>query len=146
MSTFRSPLKVIVLDDGDRYQLDEEFSYYRENNENEIINIERGYITDFASVPRLFWSIFPPFGRYTKSAVLHDRLCDAFLKKEKWSDVLKNSNFVGSEEKLNKKVTRKEADKIFLESMKAIKVGKFTRWTLYSFVRFYAIFRYGWSK
>lgn len=32
-----------------------------------------GFITDFASVPRSFWSIFPPYdSRYAKAAVIHD--------------------------------------------------------------------------
>lgn len=38
--------------------------------------VPSGYRTDFASVPRFFWRIFPPIGRYCQAAVLHDWLCD----------------------------------------------------------------------
>ena len=37
-----------------------------------IIVIPAGTTTDFASIPRTFWSIFPPFGRYIRAAILHD--------------------------------------------------------------------------
>lgn len=34
--------------------------------------IPAGRITDLASVPRLFWFVFPPFGLYTHAAIIHD--------------------------------------------------------------------------
>lgn len=30
--------------------------------------------TDFASTPRFLWAFFPPYGKYTEAAVLHDYL------------------------------------------------------------------------
>lgn len=36
--------------------------------------IPLGFRTDFASVPRILWSAFPPFGKYCHAAVLHDYL------------------------------------------------------------------------
>ena len=33
-----------------------------------------GFWSDGASVPRIFWSIFPPWGKYTRCALLHDYL------------------------------------------------------------------------
>lgn len=30
--------------------------------------------TDFASVPRFLWALFPPYGKYTEIATLHDYL------------------------------------------------------------------------
>lgn len=36
--------------------------------------VPKGFVTDFASVPRPFWSIFPPDGKYAYAAVLHDWL------------------------------------------------------------------------
>ncbi|TLD84260.1 DUF1353 domain-containing protein [Helicobacter trogontum] len=142
MSKFRDPLHVKVLDDGKSYQVIESFTYYLEDDNECLLVVENGFITDFASVPRIFWSIFPPFGRYTKPAVLHDRLCVAFLNKELWNNVAIN------EAKLpvklhNRFVRRSEADKMFLESMKSIKVNVFTRYILYFSVRLYAILQYG---
>lgn len=39
------------------------------------ITVPEGFWTDLASVPRIFWSIFPPYDpRYAAAAVLHDFL------------------------------------------------------------------------
>ena len=58
------------------------------------IDVPTGFITDFASVPRIFWSILPRDGKYTYPAILHDYLY--------WSQTL----------------SRKEADEIFRIGMK----------------------------
>ena len=42
----------------------------------EVIEAPQGYRTDFASVPRMFWRLIPPFGRYQRAAVIHDYLCE----------------------------------------------------------------------
>ncbi len=34
--------------------------------------VPKGFVTDFASVPRLFWSLLPPMGRYGYAALFHD--------------------------------------------------------------------------
>lgn len=77
------------------------------------IIIPAGFVTDFASVPRFFWRLIPPTGRYTRAAVVHDflyrtpRLC-----------------------------TRAQADAVLYEAMKfPCHVGFFTRWTIYAGVR-----------
>lgn len=36
--------------------------------------VPRGFQTDFASIPRVFWRVLPPTGRYGKAAVVHDFL------------------------------------------------------------------------
>ena len=122
MASFLKPLLVKVLDDGKYYELIEELSYYRESNKDDIIIIPKGFIFDGATVPRIFWTIIPPLGRYTRAACLHDYLIDVKWRKEKV-------------------ITRKEADIIFLESMKAIKVNKLLAYTMYSAVRFYSIIK-----
>ncbi len=38
------------------------------------VNVPIGFITDFASVPRPFWSALPPDGEYTYAAIIHDFL------------------------------------------------------------------------
>lgn len=47
---------------------------YEDTKSGKMIEVPRGFATDFASVPRLFWSAFPPCGDYTPSAVVHDYL------------------------------------------------------------------------
>lgn len=48
------------------------------------VNVPSSFVTDFASVPRLLWSIFPPEGDWCEAAVMHDylytsRTCSRFL-------------------------------------------------------------------
>jgi hypothetical protein len=73
--------------DGENWQLHEPMSYTA--NDGTTIFIPAGFVTDFASVPRLFWNILPPTGVYDRAAILHDFLyrgqvfprarCDALL-------------------------------------------------------------------
>jgi len=71
----------------------------------------KGFKTDFASVPRIFWRIFPPWGVYSPAAVIHDYLYR-----------------YGS-------VSRKAADDIFLEIMTTLKVPYWKRYSMYWAVR-----------
>jgi len=36
------------------------------------VNVPKGFVTDFASIPRIFWSILRPDGQYTYPAIVHD--------------------------------------------------------------------------
>ncbi|HEX9173692.1 MAG TPA: DUF1353 domain-containing protein [Telluria sp.] len=36
--------------------------------------VPAGFVTDFASIPAVFWSILPPDGEYAYAAVVHDYL------------------------------------------------------------------------
>ncbi|PAF44172.1 DUF1353 domain-containing protein [Helicobacter sp. 11S02629-2] len=117
MSSFTKPLKVEVLEDGKSYKVLEPFYYYREDDNSKTIDVPVGFITDFASTPRILWSVLPPFGRYAKASVIHDFLCERFHKG------------------LN---TRKEADYIFLEALKASKVAPSKIYTLFLGVRLYS--------
>lgn len=38
------------------------------------VTVPKGFVTDLASIPRLFWSALPKTGRYAYAAVLHDYL------------------------------------------------------------------------
>jgi len=38
------------------------------------VEVPVGFVTDFASVPRFFWSILRPDGEYTYPAIIHDYL------------------------------------------------------------------------
>ena len=76
----------------------------------EII-VPRGFVTDFASVPRLFWSMLPPIGRYGYAAIFHDFTY--------WQQT----------------ASRDEADKLFHDTMLELTVGTVTRNVLYYSVR-----------
>ena len=70
-----------------------------------------GFVTDLASIPRIFWAIWPPAGQYSPAAIVHDYL---YFKK---------------------RLTRKESDKVFLEAMKRLCVPWHRRTLLYMGVR-----------
>ena len=38
------------------------------------VQVPRGFVTDFASIPRPFWSLLRPDGDYTHAAIIHDFL------------------------------------------------------------------------
>jgi hypothetical protein len=38
------------------------------------VTVPVGFVTDFASIPRIFWTLLPPDGLYTYPAILHDYL------------------------------------------------------------------------
>ena len=40
------------------------------------LTVPTGYESNLASTPRLLWPIFPPFGRYSPCAIVHDYLCE----------------------------------------------------------------------
>lgn len=79
----------------------------------EVITVPKGFTTDAASVPRLFWSFLPPLGRYTKAAVVHDYLYRTHLK------------------------TKEDADKIFLWLMEDLGVEKVRRIAMYYAVKLF---------
>lgn len=117
MSSFTTPLIVQPLDDGMHWVLVESFEYrIGAKDSGEIINIPKGFITNFASVPRGLWNIFPPWDKYGKAAVLHDYLYHV------------------------KRFTRKRCDDIFLEAMEVLGVSKWKRLVIY-----YAVKLAGWK-
>lgn len=67
---FTTDLVVKEIDDV-RWQLASDLVYH---GNKDIFTVPAGFKTDFASVPKIFWNILPPTGRYTKAAVLHDWL------------------------------------------------------------------------
>jgi hypothetical protein len=79
------------------------------------IVVPRGFASDGASVPRAFWRLFPPLGRYTGAAVLHDWLYRT------------------------KAVSRAVADEIFHEACRDLGVPP-----VQALVLFYAVRAFGW--
>ena len=73
--------------------------------------IPAGFVTDFASVPRLFWTLFPRTGRYLVAAIVHDYLY--------WTQT----------------ATREEADQVFLAAMKRAGVNEVQASAMYYTVR-----------
>lgn len=115
MSKFTKDL--VVKRVGNRlWEIVEPFDYHvgREGS-GDIITVPKGFVTDFASIPRAFWMIMPPDGEYTNAAVIHDYLYNIQTR------------------------TRKQSDDIFKEAMKVLGVNWFRRGTMYNAVR-----SFGW--
>jgi len=78
------------------------------------IEVPRGFRTDGASIPRIFWNILSPFGQYFPAALVHDFL---YSKASGWH------------------IDRALADQIFLDAMEDIGVSWLTRHTIHRAVR-----------
>lgn len=156
MSSFTSPLKVTPTDDGKRWVLLDDFEYYQSANIESKIKIPKGFITDYASIPRVFWVFLPPYQKlYGKPAILHDYLCvmnhltkHPELKEVDGVSLPDNQPYTvwGKNENKYITITRKVTDKIFLEAMLVIagnsKWERFKAKVVYCSVRLYAtVFR-----
>jgi hypothetical protein len=123
MSSFTEKLLVSPLSDGKRWVIRKEFSFYvGKEEDNDIVTVPPGFITDFASIPKAFWSIAPKWGKYGNAAVIHDYL---YASKER---------------------SRKKSDKIFLEGMMVLNVPTWKRYAMYYAVRLCGKLSYGKPK
>ena len=92
-------------------QLTERFRYL--STEHGKIEIPAGFITDGASVPRIFWNVLSPFGDYFGAAIVHDFL---YTPGNRWFD-------------------RATVDRIFLAAMEDAGVPFIRRRVIYRAVR-----------
>ena len=54
------------------------------------VRVPTGFVTDFASVPRIFWTWLPPDGLYAYAAVIHDYLYwEQSLSRSESDEILK---------------------------------------------------------
>lgn len=91
--------------DGRNWKVVGGFTFIDEDGE--VYTAPDGFVTDFASVPRILWSLLPPTGDYGPAAVIHD-----FLVRK---GVIKRSN----------------ADKVFKRALNVLKVSPWKIWVLY---------------
>jgi hypothetical protein len=58
------------------YFLSKQISWSPEPGQNgyKKVQVPIGFVTDFASIPRVFWTVLPPDGTYTYAAIIHDYL------------------------------------------------------------------------
>lgn len=62
---------------ADHWRVTQGFRFYINSPQSGLwINVPAGYLTDGASVPRAFWSLIPPWGKYGQAAVVHDIVCE----------------------------------------------------------------------
>lgn len=71
---YKGDIVVKLLVDGRNVQVEKEFSYTDHAGREWVV--PAGTTTDGASVPQVFWTLFPPFtGQYRAAAIVHDRYC-----------------------------------------------------------------------
>ena len=111
------------------YKVTQSFRYYLdETNPDVWAYVPAGYLSDGASVPKPFWWLLPPWGRYGQAAVLHDILCEG---KTLFKD------------EIPYEISRKEADHIFLDAMRHTDVPWYTRYPMFLAVRAWGILGWG---
>ena len=89
MSSFTSPLIVSPMPDGRRWKLFRSFTYHiTSRRSKDKITVPAGFITDFASIPWVFWSWLPAWGKYGKAAVIHDYLYQNHLLSRRMADLI----------------------------------------------------------
>ncbi|EBQ9424332.1 phage tail protein [Salmonella enterica subsp. enterica serovar Potsdam] len=112
MSRFTTPATLEMLDHY-LWRIHDPFEFYLSDDNSDVISVPAGFITDLASVPRIFWTLLPPDGKYAKAAIIHDYLYDNALR------------------------TKKEADRIFLDGMTVLGVPEWKRTIMYYAVRLF---------
>ena len=93
--------------------------------ENYVIKVPKSFVTDYASIPRIFRAIVLPYGKHSGASVVHDYLYS------------KNCE-------LN--IERKKVDKIFFEILKEEGVNPILARLMYIAVRVFGKTRYKIKK
>lgn len=123
MSKFTEVLIVSPLADGRTWVTRKEFGYdIGEEGSGNSIDVPIGFMTDFASIPRLLWAILPTWGKYGNAAVIHD-CCDRDQSR-----------------------SRKESDRIFREAMEVLEVPTFTISLMYYAVKLFGYWAWQGNK
>lgn len=108
--TTPQPPSLIPFDDGEYWVLGNPLVFTIRETGQRIV-VPRGFVTDFATVPRIFWTFFPKHGEYTRAAIVHDYLY--------WQQAC----------------TREQADELFDIVMEDSEVDSTSRFTIYAAVR-----------
>lgn len=125
------------------YYLAEDFTYeWVFSGKSYKATVYKGFITDGASVPKLFWGIIKPNGLWDAASLLHDFFyCfrgtppkGCFQKME--TSIDKPAQWVNCQDGL----IREECDKLFLQVMTEAQVSKGKRETMYKAVRMFGHF------
>lgn len=115
MSFKKNYVNVKIFRYGELPQLTGDLEYF--DDSIGVIVIPKGFKTDFASIPRIFWNIIAPIGKHTLASVLHDYLYESGYKYG---------------------ISRKQADKIFYDAMIKSHVSRITANVMWFCVRVFA--------
>lgn len=125
-SKFTGELNLVSLDaDCIEWRLDSDFSYeVGELGSGQIILVQKGFITDGASIPRFLQWALPAWAKWSRAAIIHDKIC-------------RDLNQIGYFAIPNWGISRKRkiADEIFYEAMLVSGVSRFVATLLWLGVR-----------
>lgn len=120
MSAFLTPLRFEKIG-PQRWLLIDDLQFASESL-HQIVIAPRGFQTDLASIPRFLWSIFPKVDKWDQAATIHDAA---------YAGALVDS--VGE----RVPVTKAQADRLFLEGCRAMKVNGLIALLMYLMVRLF---------
>lgn len=120
MASFESSLVCTREVGGDLFSLAVPLVYHSDLIAEQII-VPKGYMTDFASIPRFARSLIPQIGKHVHAAVVHDYLCT-------------DGDRLGISQEL--------ADKIFYEAMEVCGVRWSKRKVMFRGVRAFQRLKY----
>jgi hypothetical protein len=130
MSKFTGPLRlefnkdVATLLEPLYWDCDELYSGLR-------VMVPSGFVSDGATVPRLFWWFMPPFGdRGTRAALLHDYLLE----------------MIDSGTPVAEQITRGHADWQLFLALRALKVSTWRASVIYLGVRTWSMVYEAWQR
>lgn len=107
----------------DLWRVLKEFKFHMGSpNSNMWVTVPAGYLTDGASVPRVFWNLVPPWGRYGAATTVHDVLCE-------YLTIMVDG--------VPTPITRADADNILREAMLVLGVPSYQAWSIYLAVSTY---------
>lgn len=119
MRQFLDQLVVTPLADGVQWALQSRFRFYARTLDR-VIEVPARFITDFASVPRIVWAMYPPWSRYSAGAIVHDLMY--------WEQ----------------SSTRAEADAVLREAMDVLGVDPDTTQVIYNAVHTFG--HHAWNR
>jgi hypothetical protein len=93
------------------------------------VDVEDGFLTDGATIPRFLWWLLPPLGEYSQATSLHDKLCRSYY-------ILELINGVETQVP----VTRAEIDAILKEALEVLEVKKWKETCIMAGVNAYRLF------
>ncbi len=118
-NSFLTPLVVEVMPSGKMFKVYNKFTYHWGMSK---ISVPVGFVTDFASIPRVARIIIPKLGKWTKAAVIHD-----YLYQNSESGTRYETGYI--------KWSRKGADIVFRDAMADLGVVAWKRWVMWAAVR-----------
>jgi hypothetical protein len=109
----RGALDVLFLD-GRNWRLAAPLLYW--TTQGDHVHVPAGFVTDFASIPRGLWNLFPPAGPYAPAAVIHDFLYRGGALH-------------------NRRPSRRETDAVFYDAMRELGISSTKRFVIWLAVR-----------